>query len=246
LDGTLLETADAPVRGFRAPSRALLDRHLSRRAAAMELRPASALGRALDAAHAVATRNASRLEELRWVLDFGASAALEDQAEVAVEALSLGVSRCVTVSGGTPFGWDTHANNDALQSPLWESLFAGLSRLMVLLEETPGEMSPTLAEETLVVVLSELGRTPRKNAFDGKDHWPWTSAMVVGPGLVGGRVVGGFDSSGYGLHVDPASGETSPDAPELSAEVLGATLLAAAGGDPGDWVAASPLEGVLG
>jgi uncharacterized protein (DUF1501 family) len=81
---------------------------------------------------------------------------------VAVDALSRGVSRCVTTSflGVDGQGWDTHANNDALQTVLWDDLFAGLVGLMAQLETTPGTSAPTLAEETLVVVMSEMARTP--------------------------------------------------------------------------------------
>ena len=46
-----------------------------------------------------------------------------------------------------------------------------------MLDASPGVYAPTLAEETVVVVLSEMGRTPGINGTDGKDHWPWTSAM---------------------------------------------------------------------
>jgi uncharacterized protein (DUF1501 family) len=246
LNGSLLANADLPSGRLRSPSGAVLDRYLARRAEAAALGGRSTASRTLLGAHRDATRKAARLKDLQWVLDFGASAALEDQAAVAVEALSMGVSRCVTMSAGTAFAWDTHANNDALQAPLWEDLFAGLGRLMLMLEETPGTSAPTLAEETLVVVLSELGRTPRLNGFLGKDHWPYTSAMVVGPGFSGDRVVGGHDANGYGLGVDPASGDSGTSAPALSAEAFGATLLASAGVDPGAWVeGASPIEGVL-
>ena len=246
LSGGILANADVPTGRLRSPSGAVLDRYLARRAGAAVDGARSGVSRALLEAHRDATRKAGRLKDLQWVLDFGASAALEDQAAVAVEALAMGVSRCVTMSSGTPFVWDTHANNDALQSPLWEDLFAGLGRLMVMLEETPGVTAATLAEETVVVVLSELGRTPRLNGFLGKDHWPYTSAMVVGPGLIGDRTVGGHDSNGYGLEIDPVSGEPVEGAPALSAEAFGATLLAAAGVDPGEWVeGASPIEGVI-
>jgi hypothetical protein len=246
LSGGILGNADVPAGRFRSPSGAVLDRYLARRAGAAVDGARSTTSRALLEAHLDATRKASRLKDLQWVLDFGASAALEDQAAVAVDALAMGVSRCVTMSSGAAFGWDTHANNDALQAPLWEDLFVGLGRLMLMLQETPGTSSPSLADETIVVVLSEMGRTPRLNGFLGKDHWPYTSAMVVGPGLLGGRVVGGHDPNGYGLGVDPVTGESSADAPPLSAEAFGATLLAAAGVDPGRWVeGASPIEGVI-
>lgn len=246
LSGDVLAAADHPQKGLRAPSEAVLDRFLQRRADATRLGARTASTLRLTSDLAQAQRNATRLKDLQWVLDFGASAALDDQASVAVEALALGVSRCVTISTGAAFSWDTHANNDADQSPLWESTFAGLGQLMAMLASTPGEEEPTLADETVVVVLSEMGRTPRLNAFAGKDHWPYTSVMVVGPGFAGDRVIGGFDTSGYGLSVDGASGEVAAEGSVLSAESLGATLLASAGLDPAEWVeGAAPVTGAL-
>ena len=84
-----------------------------------------------------------------------------------------------------------------------------------------------------MVVLSEMGRTPALNGLNGRDHWPYTSAMLVGPGLTGGRVVGGMDSLYYGHTVDPDSAEIGGDA-VLSAETLGATLMALADMDPAE------------
>jgi uncharacterized protein (DUF1501 family) len=48
-----------------------------------------------------------------------------------------------------------------------------------------------LLETTLVVVMSEFGRTPRINGHVGRDHWPeaWSLAMA-GTGLKRGVVVG--------------------------------------------------------
>ena len=40
-------------------------------------------------------------------------------------------------------------------------------------------------DETTFVVMSEMGRTPALNGNEGKDHWPYTSALVMGPGLQG-------------------------------------------------------------
>lgn len=180
------------------------------------------------------------------MMDFTGGADLVDQAPVAVDALRLGVSRCVTMSTGGAGNWDTHTNNDADQSPLWENLFYGLGQLLQLLAVTPGPSGQMLSEETVVVVLSELGRTPALNGLDGKDHWPFTSAMMVGAGLVGDRVVGAFDDQYYGRNVDPATGDVADDGPVLSAESLGATLLAMADIDPAEYVSGvEPIVGVL-
>ncbi|MEO0605355.1 MAG: DUF1501 domain-containing protein, partial [Myxococcota bacterium] len=125
-------------------------------------------------------------------MDFTVGATLPDQIPVAVEALEIGLSRCVTLSAGTD--WDSHDNNDPTQSANFERTFSGLARLLETLRATPGTTpGATLMEETVVVVMSEMGRTPRLNGFAGKDHWPYTSWMLVGDGITGDRVVGAYD-----------------------------------------------------
>lgn len=223
----------------------LIDRYLKRRAGARAGTPRSALEGQLTADFRDSMDKLTALKDLRYTMDFNASALLEDQARVAVDALSLGVSRCVTLASGAG-NWDTHADNDNLQAPLWESLFQGLTQLMVLLKSTPGSSGGTLADETTVVVLSEMGRTPLLNDLNGKDHWPNTSVMIVGRDVTGGRVVGGFDEAFYGRGVDPASGELDDGAQALSAEAVGATLLALADVDPEPYVSGvAPITGVL-
>ena len=56
-------------------------------------------------------------------------------------------------------------------------------------------------EKTLVVVLSEFGRTPRINDGGGRDHWARVfSCMMAGGGIKGGSIVGASDEDG----MDPA------------------------------------------
>jgi hypothetical protein len=73
-----------------------------------------------------------------------------------------------------------------------------LLTLLDLLADAPGETGGSLLDETLVLSLSEMGRAPVINGSGGKDHWPYTSALLVGGGLSGGRVLGGTDESQVG------------------------------------------------
>lgn len=54
-----------------------------------------------------------------------------------------------------------------------------------------------LLERTLVVVMTEFGRTPQVNAGHGRDHYPkaWSIAMA-GAGIQHGAVIGGTDDKG--------------------------------------------------
>ena len=248
LSGEALAWSDTSIGRPSRPHEGIMDNYLARRAAARADGAPSALDAQLATDYAHSLEQSRRLKDMQYLMEFGGDGSLTSAVEVAVEGLSLGVARCVTLqyTGGGGTGWDTHADNDEIQSGNWETLFSGLSSLMDLLARTPGETEDTLADETCIVVLSEMGRTPQLNVFNGKDHWPYTSAMLVGAGFQGDRVIGGFDSSYYGRGVDPASGEVGDSAPIFSAESLGATLLAMADIDPDPYLnGIEPIEAVL-
>ncbi|MFT4976965.1 MAG: hypothetical protein ACI8S6_002870 [Myxococcota bacterium] len=249
LSGNILDLSDTPVDGLSQPAQGTIDRYLLRRAAARATGGRSEVDDTLSAAFSDAMRKAVDLKDYRYVMDFTGGADLSSQAQVAVDALQVGLSRCVTLGypgASVGLGWDSHADNDATQSQLFEGLFLGLGQLMSLLQSTPGSQGGALADETVVVVLSEMGRTAQLNATSGKDHWPYTSAMLLGPNLTTGRVVGGSDEGYYGLNIDLGTGEVDDNGRILSAEALGATLLAAADIDPGEHIMdADPITGLL-
>jgi len=248
LSGASLDNSDIPVQGFSRPMEGIMDRYLARRSSARADGATSTLDERLARDFATSHSKATTLKDLQFVMSFNGGQQLAGQANVAVQALSLGLSRCVTLQhlGQGGQGWDTHANNDELQTGHFEDLFAGLSSLMRLLQVTPGEVEPTLADETTVVVLSEMGRTPKLNAFNGKDHWPYTSVLIHGPRITGSRVIGGFDANYYGDPVDPTTADSTPQGQILSAEAVGATLLAMADIDPDPYVSGvQPITGLL-
>lgn len=231
LDRSILDWSDQAVRAPSARAEAVMDDYLRRRVDAYA--KAAALGSQATqaAAYQGALDRAATLKGLGSVVNWSSSGSFAEQLGFAVDLLSLGITRCVT----TQFSynsWDTHINNDTDQSANFESLFSGLLDLFDLLKATPGEVEDSLLDETVVVVLSEMGRTPQLNSGLGKDHWPYTSAMVVGPGVSGGRTIGGLDAYYYGQPIDMATGEVDEDNGEsLSADVFGATLLTLAGVD---------------
>ncbi|MFN0053540.1 MAG: DUF1501 domain-containing protein [Planctomycetales bacterium] len=54
-----------------------------------------------------------------------------------------------------------------------------------------------LLDETLVCFVTEFGRTPRLNKFEGRDHWPYAySIAFAGAGVRGGQVIGKTDRDG--------------------------------------------------
>jgi hypothetical protein len=54
-----------------------------------------------------------------------------------------------------------------------------------------------LLDETLVCFVTEFGRTPRLNRFQGRDHWTDAYSIVfAGAGVPGGQVIGRSDKDG--------------------------------------------------
>jgi hypothetical protein len=54
-----------------------------------------------------------------------------------------------------------------------------------------------LLDETLVCLVTEFGRTPKLNKFQGRDHWTHAYSLVfAGAGVPGGRVIGQTDKDG--------------------------------------------------
>ncbi len=82
-------------------------------------------------------------------------------------------------------GWDTHVNEGAAQGTLATNL-TGLGRgLAVFAQSLGAEWS-----NTVVVVMSEFGRTFRENGNRGTDHGHGTVYWVLGGSINGGRIAG--------------------------------------------------------
>ncbi|MBY0409503.1 MAG: DUF1501 domain-containing protein, partial [Burkholderiaceae bacterium] len=82
-------------------------------------------------------------------------------------------------------GWDTHVGQGAATGALanrFEELGRGLAGFA-------DEMGPAW-KSTVVVVVSEFGRTFRENGNRGTDHGHGSVYWVLGGGIAGGRVVG--------------------------------------------------------
>jgi uncharacterized protein (DUF1501 family) len=236
LSGDIVSWSDTPVTINGLPAQSRMDSFLRERTAMLAAGATQARDRELKEATSAALTRAGTLKDLLDDLNWSDSGDFAGQIEFAAGLLGLGVSRCVNLQH--PTGWDTHSDNDAGQSANFEALFADLNALADALAARPGTAGGvTLLEETVFVVLSEMGRTPRLNGGEGKDHWPFTCAMVMGDGLNGGRVIGGYDLYYYGRRIDLASGEIYDDGTNLDTNVFGATLLTLAGLDSQEYLA---------
>ncbi|MFO0878197.1 MAG: DUF1501 domain-containing protein [Gemmataceae bacterium] len=87
------------------------------------------------------------------------------------------------------YGWDTHMHNFVI---LKDHYLPALDQTYsALLEDLD---SRGLLDETLVVLLSDFGRTPRVNKDAGRDHWTYCYSVVfAGAGIRGGTVHGASD-----------------------------------------------------
>ena len=83
-----------------------------------------------------------------------------------------------------------------------------------------------------MVVLSEMGRTPKLNSALGKDHWPVTSCLAFGAGVKGGQVIGATDDGQNALNVELATGSVRSDGKQIQTSNLTAAALALVGLDP--------------
>jgi hypothetical protein len=113
----------------------------------------------------------------------------------AIRLIEAGV-RCVEV---TLRGWDTHIDNAEGQATQLALLDPALSSLICGLKERD------LYDDTLLLVATEFGRTPKQNLTEGRDHWPHGfSVLLGGGGLRGGIAVGGTDPDGEKQEPDRA------------------------------------------
>jgi len=172
----MLDTIDGLQRGADTQPAAFasLDKHYQ---AALNLITAPETKRAFDM-----NREDPRLRDRYGRNYFGQSCLL---ARRLVEA---GV-RFVTLSDG---GWDTHADNfRALKQYRMPPVDQALPALLADLEDRG------LLDTTLVVWLTDFGRTPKINSASGRDHWASAGfAIMAGAGVPGGAVLGKTDEEG--------------------------------------------------
>jgi hypothetical protein len=99
---------------------------------------------------------------------------------------------CVSWAPDANATWDTHGNNfGKLKGELLPQLDAGLPTLLDDLS------ARGLLGRTLVVVMGEIGRTPKINTGAGRDHWEFCyTVLFAGGGVKGGFVYGASDKRG--------------------------------------------------
>ena len=112
------------------------------------------------------------------------------------------------VERGVPFvtvnntGWDNHLDlatyanrNPGDPRSASHALIPGLDKALAALI---GDLTDRgMLDETLVLVMTDFGRTPKINSTGGRDHWPnCFSVAMIGAGVHGGQVIGASDALG--------------------------------------------------
>ncbi|HGG58033.1 MAG TPA: DUF1501 domain-containing protein [Nannocystis exedens] len=118
---------------------------------------------------------------------------LMQQAQLALAAFQAGLAVSVNLNLS---GFDTHGNHDRDQIRQLAKLLYGVDFLLSEADKLG------LGEQITVMLSSDFARGPGYNGNDsyaGKDHWPITSAMLMGAGIQGDRVLGSTDDDQYAL-----------------------------------------------
>ena len=119
---------------------------------------------------------------------------LSQQADIALASFKAGVCVSANLSIGQ---FDSHANNDADQMRLIPEFLAGIRYTLRRAEDL------RIRDKLVVIVQSEMGRTPTYNNGNGKDHWSIGSIMFLGRNIRGNRVLGATDDRQFHVPLNP-------------------------------------------
>ncbi len=97
-------------------------------------------------------------------------------------------------------GWDMHQN-------IYESLDTQAANLDNAVGNLMRDLqSKGLLGETLIVVTTEFGRSPKINVNAGRDHHPGAfCSLLIGAGIKGGQAYGASDKRGHSVEKDHVS-----------------------------------------
>ncbi|MFA1624775.1 DUF1501 domain-containing protein [Rhizobium mongolense] len=110
-------------------------------------------------------------------------------------------------------GWDTHvAQTGQFKRPVED-----LSQAINTLKATLG---PEVWSKTVVLAMTEFGRTVRQNGSGGTDHGTGGCAVLAGGAIHGGRILGKWPGIGAGQLLDDRDLMPTADVREIAAAML--------------------------
>lgn len=119
---------------------------------------------------------------------------LSQQAEIALASFKAGVCVSANLTIGQ---FDSHQKNDQDQMRLIPKFLASIDYLLRRAEDLK------IREKLVLIIQSEMGRTPTYNKGNGKDHWSIGSIMFLGPGIKGNRVIGSTNDKQFAVPFNP-------------------------------------------
>lgn len=121
---------------------------------------------------------------------------LSNQSNIALASFKAGVCVSANLNIGT---FDSHKDNDVDQMNRIPTMLAGIDYLLTRAEELQ------IRDKLVIIMQSEMGRTPNYNKNNGKDHWSIGSVMFMGRGIKGNRVIGATDEKQFLIPINPKS-----------------------------------------
>ena len=168
----------------------------------------------------------TRLREAFGV-DSGVTGPGGPRALMAAQALTQGISRCVSFTAAN--GLDTHQGADWRDEhgPRQREGFDSVAALATHLAATPfGTTGDSWLDHTTIICLSEFSREPVLNSNGGRDHNLMNAMALLGGPIKGGQVIGQTTDVGMQSQaVDLQTGAVSSGGERITNEHVARTLL---------------------
>ncbi|MFT5586676.1 MAG: hypothetical protein ACI9VR_004275 [Cognaticolwellia sp.] len=243
LDGTALQGSSLPAEALDVSASDAVDAYLAERASQ---RPESTFVQDYARAMERVAQVSRMQDQIDLSIEYTEDLSVAERLRPALDCLETGLTRVVAaVHLGFRSGWDHHSGIEQ-QSGHYQILFTDLVDILDSMALRPGLAGCSLLDETTVLVRSEMGRAPILNAAGGKDHWVYTSTMLIGSGVQGGQVIGSYNADFKGEPMDLRTGLPDTQGTIFDSGHLGATLCELMSvPQPAQLNGKAPLEAVL-
>ncbi len=142
----------------------------------------------------------SSTSEIKAMLSYLPSSMPSNSTLRGVAMTLAGYKAGICVSGNVYVSsFDSHSDNDARQTTSIARLVEAVDYAFVRAEELG------IRDKLLASITTDFGRTNKYNANNGKDHWAIGSAVYIGSGISGNRVIGATDEVQKAMTINPST-----------------------------------------